>query len=357
MAVVLFLSACGTPGAPLAPSLNLPDPVNNLAATRTGDHITLTWKMPRRNTDKLLLKGELPVLICRKEENGPCEPVPASLQFAPNSAGSFTETLSLNLASGTPRVLSYFVELPNRNGRSAGLSNAAAVVAGQAPLPVDGLSATVVKAGVVLHWKAAPASSPITAIRIHRTLLSPPAAQPRSEPGLMAPAPELLEQTLLVEPTAGNVSTNSALDKDIHLGQTYEYRAQRVNRIQLGDETLELAGSVSAPVRVEANDIFPPAAPIALAAVATLGQPGTETAIDLSWQPVADADLAGYTVYRREDNGSWQRISSAQPWSGPAFHDTQVQPGHTYRYAVTAIDQLGHESARSTEAEETVPNP
>jgi hypothetical protein len=34
-----------------------------------------------------------------------------------------------------------------------------------------------------------------------------------------------------------------------------------------------------------------------------------------------------------------------------------VQPGHTYRYAVAAIDQLGHESARSEEAEENVPNP
>jgi fibronectin type 3 domain-containing protein len=41
----------------------------------------------------------------------------------------------------------------------------------------------------------------------------------------------------------------------------------------------------------------------------------------------------------------------------PAFHDAQVRPGHTYRYAVTAIDQGGHESARSTETQETVPNP
>jgi hypothetical protein len=30
-------------------------------------------------------------------------------------------------------------------------------------------------------------------------------------------------------------------------------------------------------------------------------------------------------------------------------------PGHTYRYAVTALDKLGHESARSEETTETVP--
>ena len=84
---------------------------------------------------------------------------------------------------------------------------------------------------------------------------------------------------------------------------------------------------------------------------------GASSFIDLSWLPVTEADLAGYAVYRREGEGAWQRISPAQPVVGPAFHDPEVQPGHTYRYAVTAIDQLGHESARSPEAEETVPNP
>jgi hypothetical protein len=34
-----------------------------------------------------------------------------------------------------------------------------------------------------------------------------------------------------------------------------------------------------------------------------------------------------------------------------------VQAGHTYIYAVSAIDQGGHVSGRSAEAEETVPNP
>jgi hypothetical protein len=32
-----------------------------------------------------------------------------------------------------------------------------------------------------------------------------------------------------------------------------------------------------------------------------------------------------------------------------------VQPSHTYLYAVSALDEQGHESAHSAEAEETVP--
>ena len=82
--------------------------------------------------------------------------------------------------------------------------------------------------------------------------------------------------------------------------------------------------------------------------------------IDLNWRPGTEADLAGYVVYRREagqPESSWQRISPAQPVAAPDYHDANVQPGHTYRYAVSAVDQQGHESARSAEAEETVPAP
>jgi fibronectin type 3 domain-containing protein len=91
--------------------------------------------------------------------------------------------------------------------------------------------------------------------------------------------------------------------------------------------------------------------------VASEGENGAGPAIDLSWQPGTEADLAGYIVYRREDDGAWQRISPPQPVVGPAFRDAQVQAGHAYHYAVSAVDQGGHESARSAEAQETVPNP
>jgi hypothetical protein len=354
LAVALLVTACGTPGAPQPPSLNLPETVNDLTATRTGDQVALTWKMPRKNTDKMLLKGEIPIHICRKEAGGSCIAVPGNLLLPPNTAGSFTETLPLSLTQGAPRSLSYFVELVNHNGRSAGLSNPAIVLAGEAPPPVSGLSAKTVKAGVVLRWTP---DSVTETIRLHRKLLTPPTAKPKTEQGPMAAAPEPIEQSLLVEPDNQAGQNGRALDKDIRFGETYEYRAQRVARVTIDGKTLELAGPLSPPVRVAAIDVFPPAVPTALAAVATLGQAGTETAIDLSWQAVTDTDLAGYAVYRREGNAAWQRISPAQPIVPPGFHDPHVQPGHTYHYAVSAIDQSGHLSPRSVETEETVPNP
>jgi hypothetical protein len=340
-------TGCGTPGAPQPPSLNLAEPVADLSAKRAGGQVEITWTMPKKNTDKLLLKGELSARVCRQEGAGVCAATGTDLALAPGADGTFTDTLSNALAAGPPRPLSYFVELRNRNGRSAGLSNAAVVLAGEAPPPIANLTAEVRKQGVVLRWN--PAGE--FAVRLRRKLLTPSAAKPRQ--GLLTPPTEPVEQSLLVEANAGS----RALDKAIRFGQTYEYRAQRVARITLEGKTLELAGELSAPVRVEAQDIFPPEIPIALAAVATTGDTPAQIAIDLSWQPVTDANLGGYIVYRREGDAPWQRISTAEPLIGPAFHDAQVQQGHTYHYAVNAVGQNGHESPQSAETEETVPNP
>ena len=346
----------------MPPSLNLPERVEDLAATRAGDQVSLSWTMPKKNTDKLLLNGNVQVHVCRREGAGACEPVGATpsrasgLLLAPGAAGAFTETLPAALASGAPRAVAYFVELNNRNGRSAGLSNAAVVLAGEAPAPVTGLVAQVRKDGVVLRWTP---ESGTEAIRLHRKLLTPePAAKPTQQQGLLAAPPEPVEQSLLVEAgeQAGH-APDRALDKEIRFGQVYEYRAQRVARVTVDGHALELAGPLSAPVRVEVLDVFPPDVPTGLAAVATAAGAGTEASIDLSWQPGTETDLAGYAVYRREGDNAWQRISPAEPLIAPAFRDKQIQPGHTYRYAVSAIDQGGHESARSAEAEETVPNP
>ncbi|HET6168616.1 MAG TPA: hypothetical protein VFE01_00490 [Terracidiphilus sp.] len=347
-ALAAGLAGCGTPGAPQPPSLDLPDRVTDLAATRTGNQVALTWTMPRKNTDKLLLKIDVNVNVCRKEDTGPCQPANGPLLLAPGADGHFSETLPSTLSSGAPRKLSYVVELKNRSGRSAGLSNAAVVAAGEAPPPITGLTAEVRKVGVVLRWK--PDENDV-AIRLHRLLLNPPAAKPKE--GLMAPAPEPVEQDLLVE--AG--SQGQALDESVRFGESYEYRAQRVIPVEADGQKLQLDGEFSQPVRVEVKDVFPPALPNGLAAVASEGENGAGPAIDLSWQPNTETDLAGYIVYRREDDGAWQRISPPQPVVGPAFHDAQVQPGHSYRYAVSAVDQGGHESARSPEAQETVPNP
>jgi hypothetical protein len=353
----LILAGCGTPAQPLPPSLKLPVRVTDLAATRAGNQVSLAWTMPKRDTDKVALKGPVTVSICRSEgaaggaQN--CSPA-GEISLAPGAKGAFADQLPAALISGPPRPLQYFVELKNRRGRSAGLSNAAAVLAGQSPAPVVDFAAALHKDGVVLHWAVGDSTQ---SIRLYRTLLSPPAKKKDSGP--LPESAQPAEQRLLIDSDSG-----AALDKTVDYDQIYEYRAQRVARVELAGQALELAGEISAPVRIEVQDVFPPAVPSGLAAVATAGSAATpasaSASIDLSWLPVTDRDLAGYVVYRREGDSNWQRISPAEPGKlvvGPAFHDADVRPGHTYRYSVTSISLTGHESKRSVETEETVAAP
>jgi hypothetical protein len=351
MALALAAAGCGTPGAPLPPSLDLPEKVTDLAAVRAGGQVSLSWTMPTKNTDKLLLKGNVTVRACRRL-SGADECVTAgALELAPGAEGNLVDLLPAALAAGEPRVLTYYVELENRRGRSAGLSNAAPVLAGEAPAAVTGLTGDVRKDGVALSWNAEGKEANPTAVRLDRKLLTPQAKAKSQD--FLAQQAEPAERSLWVE--SGTKPAGRALDREIRFGNVYEYRAQRVVRVDVNGKALELAGEFSPPVRVEAKDVFPPAVPTGLAAVATEGGDGAETAVDLSWQPVSDADVAGYVVYRRETASEWARISPAEPVVAPAFHDAHVEAGRTYEYAVSAIGRNGHESARSESATETVP--
>jgi hypothetical protein len=363
-AVAGLACGCGTPGAPQPPSLNLPDRVDNLTAVRTGNQVALAWTMPRRNTDKLLLKGIIRVQVCRQQGEGKCIPA-GDLELSPGVKGAFTDTLPQELSTGSPRPLAYFVELKNRKDRSSGPSNAAWVLAGVAPSAVQNFAARPGRGGVVLQWT--PSREPVrpgtdSAVRLHRTLVSKrpegSEAENKEHSDLLSPAQEPLLRSLRVA-VGETGDPGKALDKDVRFGESYEYQAQRVSRLTVGGQELELDGELSAPVRIVAANIFPPAVPKGLVAVASVEEAGSPTAgsasIDLSWQPDSDLGQIRYFVYRREGDGAWQRISSGQPLTAPVFRDVQVRPGHTYRYAVTAIDDGTPESSRSEEAVETVP--
>jgi hypothetical protein len=329
--------------------LKLPERVTDLAASRFGNRVELHWTTPKKTTDHLLLKGPVKATVCRRENDRICEPA-GEVAVAPGADGEFHELLPASLHSGQPRQLDYFVELKGPKGRSSGLSNAAVVLAGTAPAAIAGLTAEVRADGVALHWSGGES----TAVRLHRRLLAPAARDKKQVRTPMTPAPEPELRDLLVDPPSSG-QTVGALDKTVRFGEVYEYTAQRIVQVP-GSATgtgqlMEIAGESSAPIRVDVVDSFPPAVPQELVAVFVT----QDKTIDLSWQPVTDEDLAGYIVYRAESLSSWKRISGQPPIAGTAYRDTAVEAGHSYRYAVTAIDLTGHESERSPEARETIP--
>jgi hypothetical protein len=356
--IVFLATGCGSVGAPQPPSLNLPAPVADLTATRTDSAVRLAWTMPKRTTDRVVLERPIPVRICRKLGDGPCTAI-ATIMENPDKPGAYTDNLPPDLASGPWRLLTYQVILLNRAQKSAGSSNSAVTAAGAAPPAVAGLAAQVRQDGVLLSWhpatNAPSGEEKSTVFRIHRVLTTPGGEVPPGNSSPFGKAEKPPAEVTLAVRVASGADPGHALDTNAQLNQQYRYTVERVAVLSLARHEVEIQGQASDPLAVTATDIFPPAAPKNVVAVAD----AVAGAIDLSWPADTEPDLAGYYVYRRDTGTSLpaQRVGPLRsPIATPSFRDTNVERGHTYAYSVSAIDRSGNESTRSQEAVETVPS-
>jgi hypothetical protein len=133
------------------------------------------------------------------------------------------------------------------------------------------------------------------------------------------------------------------MDTQTRFGETYEYSVQSL----MTADGARAESAPSDPVSIVPVDRFPPAVPAGLTSLAG------PSSIELSWDPNSEADFAGYFVYRAASGGASERL--AGPISAPSFTDKGVRPGVKYGYAVSAMDQAGNESTRSTAVEISMP--
>jgi hypothetical protein len=98
------------------------------------------------------------------------------------------------------------------------------------------------------------------------------------------------------------------------------------------------------------GDTTPPSAPTGLAAT------GGDRSVSLDWADNADADLAGYRVYRRNADGTWPASPTATTTSS-TYVDSGLTNGTAYTYRVTAYDTSSNESAPSSTATATATAP
>jgi hypothetical protein len=357
MFTAVWLIGCANPGPPLPPSLELPLPVADLHALRKGDQVYLTWTVPPRTVDHQNVRHLGPTRICRapgteitncSSSVGEVSPtqfpviIPVKKKHQPKEKppkveANYTDHLPSELHQQDPlAVVTYAVSVFNSHNRTAGLSNRVQVPAIPALRPPANFHAQVTSEGVVLSWSALatpPETSDLTyLIRIYR----------RPEGGK-------------ADAVAAEVPIDSTTftDHGFEWEKNYEYRATTVTLIpQPGKGETSLEGDDTTAAKVIAHDIFPPAVPSGLQAIAT--GVGQQPGIDLVWSPDTEADLAGYNVYRHESGGTPVKINRDLV-KIPSFRDTGVISGRTFFYSISAVDVRGNESARCEEAHETLP--
>lgn len=342
-----LLVACGSPGVPIPPSLELPQPVRNLRASRKGNQVTLTWSNPTKTSDQHNIRGSGVTVICRDSAlMKQCAQI-GQIPFAPLSPGrtqaanlaSYTDQIPTNLETENPLGnLFYAVEVKNSYRRGAGLSNQVPVPLAPTLAPPRNFRSELSADGIRLSWDQVANIPPIAGLRfVYRVYRRDVAGKTQAVAG---------------EVPVGNQSPE-LLDTGFAWEKTYEYWLTVVTILAEsngGEQAVE--GEATPTLTVTAHDVFPPARPTGLQAV--FSGPGQKPFIDLVWNPNTEADFAGYNVYRHEADSEPVKINSELVKS-PAFRDPNVLVGHTYFYSVSAIDVRGNESPRSEEASETMP--
>jgi len=310
LAAALFASSCAYIGEPLPPAHRVPQRVADLSASQQGARIVVQFTLPSHTTENLDITKPLRVEL----RVGPADNPPQTEAW--EAAAKLFDNIptdrpavkySLPAAEWTGRDVVIGVKIFSENGRTAGWSNLAklSVVEPLAP-PVD-VQVQAVAGGVRITWNGV-----APPYRIYRRTSADANASPLQE----------IDLATFTDPSA-------------EYGTKYYYS---VEAYQTGGD-IHATSERSAEVEITPEDKFPPPVPAGLAAVASTAS------IELVWEPSAAPDLAGYRIYRALGTGSFEKLAETR--EAPSYSDAKIESGKSYRYAVTAFDKAGNESAMS----------
>lgn len=357
LCLVLAVAGCGSKGAPLPPLRHAPSRAEGLSALRVqGGPVTLRFVVPAANDD-----GSAPPDVASMRifavTRPAGDPPPTAIDLAggdtriatidvrppttdtaprtgvtpaappdpePGATITWEDTTESKASYATPMVRYYAVAGVSRRGRMGILSDVVAVPLTAVPDPPSKVTASFTEKAIRIDWLGVAAA---TRYRIYEVT-----------GGRVADTP------LNTEPIAGT----SYEDPRVEFGVERCYVVR--SAIASTGASIESAGT--APVCVTPSDVFPPAAPAALTAVAGTG------AVSLIWDAVDTPDLAGYLVLRAEAAGEKLPLDTfvplfAAPIPETTYKDATTAAGTRYVYVVVAVDKASNRSAESNRVEET----
>jgi fibronectin type 3 domain-containing protein len=327
----------------------------DLAAAQAGDGAELSFTLPLNSLSGVQLAAPPAVEILRgsvKPDGSPDSKsfrivytIPARLvdNYRFDGQVRFVDPIAPEETRAHPGgMVTYLVRTRASEKRASANSNVVSLRLFPVPERIASVVARVTETAIELSWPApahTSAGDPLTAVsgyRIYRSEIVPAAAASAAQ-ALSSGQKETRATPLAVADTTSYRDTSFTFDR------TYIYIVRSV--VQAEGHPLESPDSE--PLTVTPRDIFPPAAPQDVVAALLPGTNPGSFLVDLSWSINLEADLAGYRVYRSEQEGTRGQLLTLDLLLTPADRDTSVQSGHRYWYTVTAVDRAGNESTPS----------
>jgi len=350
--ILLLTAGCGAPGDPVPLSPPVPAAIKDLTAHQAGDGVQLSFTLPSNSIsgEKLPAPPAVEILRGTVRSDGSADAksfrvvytIPGALVDSYRADGQvrFTDPIAPEETKSHPGgAVTYFVRTRAAQKRTSADSDVVSLRVLPVPAPIASVEARVTESAVELTWPvpariAAGEPAPaITGYRIYRSEIHPSA--PASSPEELPQGKPESHAALLA-----SSESNNYRDASFVFEHTYVYIVRSVIQVE-GDE---LESSDSQPVTVTPHDTFPPAPPQGLVAALLPGLAPSTVFVDLSWSINLETDLAGYRVYRSEQEGIRGQLVTPELLPTPAVRDRSVQPGHRYWYTATAVDRAGNES-------------
>jgi len=352
---ILLADGCGAPGEPLPPAPPTPVAITDLAARQAGDAVQLSFTMPNKSTlgEKLkevptleVLRGSLqPGGMVDEKSFRVVDTVPGSLvnEYLQKGKVEFPDAISpQELKTHAGETVLYRVRTYVSAKKISPNSPSVSLKLYPVPAPISSLQVELTENAIDLRWPPpthTTAGEPLGAVpeyHVYRGELDPQTAEAvKADPRKGTWKAPLLQ--------IATTTIAEYHDVGFDYGKTYAYAVRSVVQVQ----GLALESSDSPLVVLTPRDTFPPAAPQSLVVAVMPGAADEGEVVDLSWSINLEADLAGYRVYRSEQEGTKGALLTKELLPTPAYRDTSVHSGQKYWYSVTAVDKAGNESVPS----------